>query len=99
MPSCLNSGLGSAGSSSMRRPASMLHRFWQAIEEIPGLQAVLAEWRMHLGEGFESVRSLLIPTDRLAESIPIADDPYASYRVVRHAPNDIVGVHDGGGAA
>jgi hypothetical protein len=74
----------------------MLHRLWPALEEIPGQQAVLAEWRIHLGEGLDSLQSLLIPTDRFAESFPVADDPYSCFRVVRHAPDDIVGVHDGG---
>ena len=75
----------------------MLHRLWPALEEIPGLQAVSAEWEIHIGEGSDALKSLFIPTDRFAESIPIADDPYSSYRVVRHAPDDIVGIHDGGG--
>lgn len=74
----------------------MLHRLWPALEEIPGLQAVSAEWRIHLGEGSDSLQSLFIPTDRFAESIPVADDPYSCYRVVRHALDDIVGVHDAG---
>lgn len=74
----------------------MLHRLWPALEEIPGQQAVLAEWRIHLGEGLDSLQSLLIPTDRFAELIPVAGDPYSFYRVIRHAPDDILGVHDGG---
>jgi hypothetical protein len=74
----------------------MLQRLWPALERIPGQQAVLAEWGIHLGEGFDSLQSLLIPTDRYAESIPVAGDPYSFYRVVRHAPDDIVGVHDSG---
>ncbi len=77
----------------------MLHRLWPAFEDIPGSQAALAEWRDRLGEDFAAIQTLLLPTDQFAASLPVADDPYASYRIVWHAPDDIVGVHDGGGPA
>jgi hypothetical protein len=74
-----------------------LQRLWQAIEATPGAIAVLTEWRDRLGADFPLFQPMLLPTDRFAESIPVANDPYVSYRVVWHAPDDIVGIHDGGG--
>jgi hypothetical protein len=75
-----------------------LHNLWRALESIPGASATGAEWRLRLGDDFESLKSLLLPTDQLATTIPDANDPYASYRVVRHAADDIVGIHDGDGS-
>lgn len=74
-----------------------LQRLWQAIEATPGAMAVLTEWRDRLGAGFPLFQPMLLPTDRVAGSIPVAGDPYVSYRVVWHTPDDIVGIHDGGG--
>jgi hypothetical protein len=74
-----------------------LQRLWQAIEATPGAMAVLTEWRDRLGADFPLLQPMLLPTDRFAGSIPVANDPYVSYRVVWHAPDDIVGIHDGGG--
>ncbi len=76
---------------------SPLHKLWQALEEIPGTRAAMAEWRHKLGADLESIGSMLIPTDRYAEILPVAGDPYASYRVVHHSDDDVVGIHDGGG--
>lgn len=76
---------------------SPLHLLWKSLEQIPGAQAAMAEWRQRLGADLELIRSMLIPTDRWAESLSVAGDPYASYRVVRHDDNDIVGIHDRGG--
>jgi len=78
---------------------SPLCKLWQALEEVPGARAAMAEWRHRLGADLESIRSMLIPTDRYAETLCVADDPYASYRVVRHNDNDIVGIHDRDGPA
>ncbi len=75
----------------------MLRKLWLALEEMPGAHAALAEWRDRLGAGFASVRPLLLPTDKFAASLPVAGDGHATYRVVRHGPDDFVGVHDNGG--
>lgn len=74
-----------------------LHKLWPALDDIPGAQASLAEWRTRLGDAFPSVQPFLRPTDQFTASLPVDGEPYASYRVVRHAADDIVGVHDGGG--
>jgi len=76
---------------------SPLKQLWRALEQIPGARAAMIEWQNRLGADLDRVRSLLIPTDRHAEILPVANDPYASYRVVRHGDDDIVGVHDGTG--
>jgi len=76
-----------------------LPKLWQAIEAVPGAAAAWAEWRERMGADFPFLERLLLPTDKFATSLPVADDPYASYRVVTHAPDDIVGVHDMGGPA
>lgn len=73
-----------------------LHRLWQALEEIPGAQAAGVEWRDRLGADVTSLEPLLRPTDQFAATLPVAGDPYALYRVVWHAPDNIVGVHDRG---
>lgn len=75
----------------------MLHRLWLALDDIPGGQTSLAEWRARLGDTLPAIQPLLRPTDQFAASLPVDGEPYASYRVVRHAADDIVGVHDGGG--
>ncbi len=72
----------------------LLHNLWRALEAFPGATAAGAEWRMHLGADFESLRPLLLPTDRYAAMIPVSGDSHATYRVVRHTADDIVGVHD-----
>lgn len=74
-----------------------LHRLWPALEEIPGARATWAEWRDRLGADITSLEPLLRPTDQFAATLPVVGDPYASHRVVWHAPDDIVGVHDQGG--
>ncbi|MEW6252203.1 MAG: hypothetical protein AB1716_16310 [Planctomycetota bacterium] len=44
-------------------------RFWPALESIPDLAAVPAEWRVLLGDEYDLIRPLLIPTPRLAGSV------------------------------
>ncbi|MBF0628230.1 MAG: hypothetical protein HQL91_08405 [Magnetococcales bacterium] len=47
-----------------------LHRLWSALELLPGLSSVLAEWRQLLGVEFEVSRQLLRPTRHRAEFYP-----------------------------
>lgn len=74
-----------------------LHKLWLALERLPGVWAAGAEWKLCLGNDFELLKQFLQPTDHLASTLPDASDPHACYRVVRHAADDIVGVHDGDG--
>ena len=46
-----------------------LRNLWHAIESVPDLAAVPAEWRSLLGSEYEPVRWLLLPTQRLAGSV------------------------------
>jgi len=49
-----------------------VERFWQALEHVPDLAAVQAEWRVLLDDEYDLIRPLLIPTPRLAGSIKSA---------------------------
>jgi hypothetical protein len=73
--------------------------FWQALEAIPGPAAVTAEWRQHVGDGeFEHARKLLRPRAGLADGFPRRQEGQVvmPYRVVRHGPDEFVGVDDHG---
>jgi hypothetical protein len=74
-----------------------LQKLWQSLEEIPGTEAVLAEWRSRLGGDFQSVQSLLRKSDRLAGCYPAGADQTLPYRVVKHGNDDFVGVPTDGG--
>ena len=68
-------------------------RFWQATEAIPGPEAVLAEWRLHVGDDFDVSRYPLWPTKQLAASVPVSSDPCRPrLEVVRHGDNYFEGV-------
>jgi hypothetical protein len=70
-----------------------LSRLWQALEDMSGTRAVLADWKLRLGTDMQLAQALLRPTDESASSFPDNCDPLApGYKVVEHAPNDIVGV-------
>jgi hypothetical protein len=69
-----------------------LQKFWPAIESVPGAATVLGEWRERLGTEIEAVMSLLLPTDQFATTLRLPEDPHVEYRVVRHGPDDLVGV-------
>jgi len=73
-----------------------LHRLWPALEDVPGGEAVLAEWRFRLGADFDSVQSLLRQTDREAGCYPALSQSLP-YRVVKHGPDDFAGVPADGG--
>ncbi|MEQ8789506.1 MAG: hypothetical protein RIC55_24645 [Pirellulaceae bacterium] len=72
-------------------------RLWQALEEVPGHSAVVADWRHRLGSEFDVASAFLRPADKYAHSYPDVNDPFSSYNVVRHGDEDIVGVHVNGG--
>ena len=70
-----------------------LNMLWLALEAIPGAEAVIAEWHMRLADDFESVGSLLRPTDRIAGGYPAPPaNEGLPYRVVQHGPDDFVAV-------
>ena len=76
-------------------PASQ-HRdvFWKALESVPGLSAVDAEWRMRCGAEYASVKSFLRPNGRRASSHPCTVRPGCgcAHEVVVHGQDDIVAV-------
>ena len=68
--------------------------FWQALEIVPGLSAVAAEWQMRIGEGYESAKPFLRPSGTLASSHPCTERRpcECAHAVVEHGPADIVAV-------
>ena len=68
--------------------------FWQALETVPGLSAVAAEWQMRIGEGYESAKPFLRPSGTLASSHPCTERRpcECAHAVVEHGPEDIVAV-------
>ena len=68
--------------------------FWRALETVPGLSAVDAEWRTRLGDEYESVKSFLRPNGKRASSHPCTARPGCgcAHEVVEHGPNDLVAV-------
>lgn len=47
-----------------------LSRLWQALERIPGLAAVPAEWRSHCGDEYPFVEPHLRPTENIGAAYP-----------------------------
>jgi len=70
-------------------------RLWQILDTLPGLTAAQAEWQRLLGDQFDSFTSYLRPTGEIAQSLPRVNEP--AYRIVRHGPEDYVGVPPEGG--
>jgi len=68
--------------------------FWQSLERIPGLAAVQAEWRIYMGDEFESAKGFLRPNGKLASSHPctIQRGCGCYHDVVIHGDDDIVAV-------
>ena len=68
--------------------------FWSALETVPGLSAVAAEWQMRIGEGYESAKPFLRPSGKLASSHPCTERRpcECAHAVVEHGPEDIVAV-------
>ncbi|MDH5527833.1 MAG: hypothetical protein OEY97_11060 [Nitrospirota bacterium] len=69
-------------------------RLWRALERVPGLAAVPAEWQEHLGEEWDIAQSLFRPRQDLATSVPCPSAPKCecTHAVVTHSPDDIVAV-------
>ena len=68
--------------------------FWHALEAVPGLSAVSAEWRTRFGDEYESARSFLRPNGKRAASHPctVPGGCGCAHEVVEHGPDDIVAV-------
>ena len=68
--------------------------FWQALEAVPGLSAVDAEWRMRCAAEYASAKSFLRPNGRRASSHPCTVRPgcACAHEVVVHDPDDMVAV-------
>ena len=68
--------------------------FWSALETVPGLSAVDAEWRSRFGDEYKSAKSFLRPSGKLASSHPCTARPGCgcAHDVVEHGPDDIVAV-------
>jgi hypothetical protein len=66
-------------------------KLWSALEALPGLAAVAAEWREFIGDEFDALKPCFREERDLARSYP---DPHGGepLRVVVHGPNDIVAV-------
>lgn len=69
-------------------------RLWIALESVPGLKAVAAEWKSLLGPEYDMAEGLLRPNGKLASSYPcpLPDGCGCAHRVVTHSPDDIVAV-------
>jgi hypothetical protein len=70
---------------------SSLKRLWQAIEVLPGLAAVDAEWKDLLGADYGLAQPFLRPSRELATSYPRLDGGLP-YDLVVHGDDDFVGV-------
>jgi hypothetical protein len=70
---------------------SRLKRFWQAIESLPSLAAVEAEWFALVRGEFDLIKPLLKPGKERASSFP---NPKGGlpYQVIEHGRDDLVGV-------
>lgn len=76
---------------------SSLTRFWQAVESLPSLAAVEAEWLALVRGEYDLIKAFLRPGKDRASSFPHPEGGLP-YRVVEHGPDDLVGVCDETGA-
>lgn len=68
-----------------------LRRFWQAVESLPSLAAVEAEWLAHLRGEYHLIKPFLRARTDRASSFPRPDGGLP-YQVIEHGRNDLVGV-------
>jgi hypothetical protein len=71
-----------------------LRHLWSALEQVPGLSGVTADWKKLLGTEYEQVLGFLRPNGKFASSYPCpcSVDCGCYHGVVEHAPDDIVAV-------
>ena len=74
--------------------AGKLPRFWRALETIPGLAAVPAEWRSLLGAEHAATKAFFRPNGKLADSYPCPRPGGCgcTHAVIVHSSDDIVAV-------
>lgn len=70
---------------------SRLKKFWHALDALPTLAAVEAEWLAHVYGEINLIKPFLRPAKDRATSYPNLNGGLP-YTVVEHGPNDIVGV-------
>lgn len=70
---------------------SSLKRFWRAVESLPSLAAVEAEWLALIGGEYNLIKPFLRPSRDRASSFPHPDGGLP-YKVIEHSCNDLVGV-------
>jgi hypothetical protein len=69
--------------------------FWQAMEKVPGLVAVMEDWKRLTGPDYRFLQGSLRPNGETANSYPCplpGDGCGCRHAIVRHGPNDIVAV-------
>uniref|UniRef100_A0A7C4QNR1 Uncharacterized protein n=1 Tax=Schlesneria paludicola TaxID=360056 RepID=A0A7C4QNR1_9PLAN len=82
---------GASSSRGRSRKVTSLKRFWPAVESLPSLAAVEAEWLAHLRGDYHVIKPFLRPRKDRASSFPRPDGGLP-YQVVEHGRNDLVGV-------
>jgi hypothetical protein len=70
---------------------SSLKRFWQAVESLPTLAAVEAEWLALVRGEYDLIKPFLRPRTDRASSFPRPDGGLP-YQVIEHGRDDLVGV-------
>lgn len=68
-----------------------LKRFWPAVESLPSLAAVEAEWLAHVRGDYHLIKPFLRPRKDRASSFPRPDGGLP-YQVIEHGRDDFVGV-------
>lgn len=72
-----------------------MSNLWRALEAMPSLAAVPAEWRSYVGDGFEAVKAnFLHRSSDEASSYPCPRGCGCAHRIVRHGDGRIVGICD-----
>lgn len=54
-------------------PSGLIPSWWRALEDLPGQQAVSAEWRQRLGASYDTLKGFLASTGTKAMSLPRED--------------------------
>lgn len=72
----------------MKRP----HSLWQALEKVPGLAAVEAEWKTLIGPEYDLARNLLRPNGNYASSYPCPSNCGCAHKIITHSSDDFVAV-------
>ena len=75
-----------------------LRHLWPALESVPGLRAILAEWKFRFSSEFEVLRRFLVVTNEVATSYPVFEfgEPFS---IVQHSIDDYSAIDPNGGQA